>query len=460
MARPRLGHGLDLWMNGELVGHWQVTSTGQHRLHYAASWQASTRCRPISLSLPLLPASQVHQGAVVENYFENLLPDSREIRLRLQQRFAASNSGAMALLAAVGRDCVGALQLLPEGSAPQNVRVIEAEPLDEAGVARQCRLAVQGKPLGQNDGEGFRLSLAGAQEKTALLRHGNRWCVPLGPTPSTHIFKLPLGRVGVEGLDLSLSIENEWLCGRIAAGYGLPVAASRIACFEDQKVLVVERFDRRLARDGSWWLRLPQEDFCQALGMPSGLKYQSDGGPGIAELMTLLRGSLAPQEDRMQLFRSLLLFWLLAAIDGHAKNFSLTLGTGGAFRLTPLYDVLSAYPVIGRGANQLAAKKVTMAMALKGKKPRYAWYWIQPRHWLATAKECGIDVEAATRAMIDMVTATPQVIAAVTGTIPAHFPVSVAEPILGGLEDAAHRLSKAMELTTKTEESLTGTAET
>lgn len=445
MARPRLGHGLDLWMNGKLVGHWQVSSTGQHRLHYAASWLASARCRPISLSLPLLPASQAHQGAVVENYFENLLPDSRAIRLRLQQRFAARNSGAMALLAAVGRDCVGALQLLPEGSPPPNVRVIEAEPLDEAGVARQCRLAVQGQPLGQSEGEALRLSLAGAQEKTALLRHGERWCMPVGPTPSTHIFKLPLGRVGVEGLDLSLSVENEWLCGRIAAGYGLPVAASTIVCFEDQKVLVVERFDRRLHRDGRWWLRLPQEDACQALGLPPGLKYQRDGGPGITDLMSLLRGSQAPQDDRMRLFRTLLLFWLLAAIDGHAKNVSLALGAGGTFRLTPVYDVLSAYPVMGKGANQLPAQKVTMAMALKGRQPRYGWAGIQPRHWLATAKACGIEEEAATREMAQMVTATPQVIAAVSGSIPVGFPPSVAEPILGGLQDAAQRLARAME---------------
>jgi len=444
MPRPRLGHGLDLWMNGELVGHWRVASTGQHRLQYSGSWLTSARSRPISLSLPLLPEGQAHRGAVVENYFENLLPDSREIRQRMQQRFAARTIEAMALLEAVGRDCVGALQLLPEGSEPPNVRVIEARPLNDAGVARQCRLAVQGRVLGQNDGDMFRLSLAGAQEKTALLRHGDKWCVPLGATPSTHIFKLPLGRVGVEGLDLSLSIENEWLCGRIAAGYGLPVAASSIVRFEDQKVLVVERFDRRRARDGRWWLRLLQEDGCQALGLPPGLKYQSDGGPGIVALMTLLGGSQQPREDRLQLFRALLLFWLLAAIDGHAKNVSLSLGAGGAFRLTPLYDILSAYPVMGRGANQLAPQKATMAMALKGSKPRFLWSSLQPRHWLATARECGIDPSAASRVMGEMAEASSSVIAAVSEEIPSDFPAAVSEPILTGLENAALRLLSAM----------------
>jgi serine/threonine-protein kinase HipA len=161
--------------------------------------------------------------------------------------------------------------------------------------------------------------------------------------------------------------------------------------------------------------------------------------------MTLLRGSQAPQDDRMRLFRTLLLFWLLAAIDGHAKNISLALGAGGTFRLTPLYDVLSAYPVMGKGANQLPAQKLTMAMALKGRQPRYGWAGIQPRHWLATAKACGIEEEAATREMAQMVTATPQVIAAVSGSIPVNFPPSVAEPILGGLQDAAQRLVRAME---------------
>jgi serine/threonine-protein kinase HipA len=437
MPRARLGHGLDIWMNGEFVGHWRVTAAGQHRLHYAGSWLVSPRCRPVSLSLPLLPVGQAHSGAVVENFFENLLPDSRDIRLRLQQRFGASNTGAMALLETVGRDCVGALQLLPEGSEPQEVRKIRVQPLDEAGVARQCRFAVEGRVLGQRDGEAFRFSLAGTQEKTALLRHGDQWCIPLGATPSTHIFKLPMGRIGVEGLDLSLSIENEWLCGRIAAAFGLPVATSSIARFEDQKVLVVERFDRRLAGDGRWWLRLPQEDCCQALGFAPGQKYQSDGGPGIVDLMTLLRGSQRPQEDRMQLFRSLLLFWLLAAIDGHAKNVSLSLGIGGSFRLTPLYDVLSAYPVMGSGANQLSPRKVSMAMALQGRKPRYLWSSLQPRHWLATARQCGISSSAAAEGMRKMVESTPRVIASVRQVLPPDFTPAVAEPILSGLEHAA-----------------------
>jgi serine/threonine-protein kinase HipA len=248
----------------------------------------------------------------------------------------------------------------------------------------------------------------------------------------------------VEGLDLSLSIENEWLCGRIAAAYGLPVASSSIATFEDQKVLVVQRFDRRLASDGRWWLRLLQEDGCQALGLPPGLKYQSDGGPGITDLMALLGGSQQPQEDRLQLFRSLLLFWLLAAIDGHAKNFSLVLAAGGAFRLTPLYDILSAYPVMGKGANQLAPQKVRMAMALNGSKPRYLWWGLEPRHWLATAKNSGIDPVVALRVMAEMVAATPSVIAAVSEKIPPGFPDAVREPILTGLDKAALRLSKAM----------------
>src|SRR5690606_17250821 len=130
-------------------------------------------------------------------------------------------------------------------------------------------------------------SIAGAQEKTGLLRHQGRWCVPLGSTPSTHIFKLPLGLVGNMRADMTGSVENEWLCLKLMAAFGIPVAEADMASFDGQPVLLVTRFDRRLADDGSWWMRLPQEDMCQASGLPASRRYESDGGPGIARIMEL-----------------------------------------------------------------------------------------------------------------------------------------------------------------------------
>jgi hypothetical protein len=199
------------------------------------------------------------------------------------------------------------------------------------------------------DDDAFRISLAGAQEKTAFLRNGDAWMVPHGTTPTTHIFKLPMG-IRMDGIDLSTSVENEWLCSEIIREFGIDVARCRMESYGSYRVLVVERFDRRLSSSGTWWLRLPQEDFCQATGTPPGLKYESDGGPGMRRIMDVLLGSTNAEKDRLTFFRTQMLFWVLGAIDGHAKNFSVFLEAGGSYRLAPLYDILSAYPYDGRRA--------------------------------------------------------------------------------------------------------------
>ena len=129
-------------------------------------------------------------------------------------------------------------------------------------------------------------------------------------------------------------MENEWLCGRLLRGYGLQVAASEIASFEGQRCLIVERFDRRRHPTGSYWLRLPTEDFCQATATPPEQKYENQGGPGMVAISELLAQSSAV-EDRRTFYSAQVLFWMLRAIDGHAKNFSLFLNPGGRYQLTP-----------------------------------------------------------------------------------------------------------------------------
>ena len=136
----------------------------------------------------------------------------------------------------------------------------------------------------------FRISIAGAQEKTALLYYQKKWCRPLGMTPTSHIFKLPIGFIQHQNMDLSDSCENEYLCLEIARAFGLPVANTRIENFLDVKVLIVERFDRQWSSDKTWLMRLPQEDLCQALGYSPNLKYEADGGPGIAEIYKISIG--------------------------------------------------------------------------------------------------------------------------------------------------------------------------
>src|SRR5690554_4811527 len=239
-------------MNGEQVAAWERGDRGG-RLTYAQQWLQSPASRPLSLSLPLLPAGESHRGEVVGNWFENLLPDSGDIRARLRDRFGLRSTAAFELLQAIGRDCVGAVQLLPEESRPDDLHRIRFRPLDEIQVGAHLRSVTSVPRPGHlaGDDDAFRISIAGAQEKTGLLQHQGRWCVPLGSTPSTHIFKLPLGLVGNMRADMTDSVENEWLCLKLMAAFGIPVAEADLASFDDQRVLVVTRFDRRFTDDGS-----------------------------------------------------------------------------------------------------------------------------------------------------------------------------------------------------------------
>jgi serine/threonine-protein kinase HipA len=296
--------------------------------------------------------------------------------------------------------------------------------------------------LGQHEPiDDLRLSIAGAQEKTALLRHGRRWLLPEGSTPTTHIFKLPLGLVGNMRADMRTSVENEWLCSRIVAAYGLPVARCEMERFDDQKVLVVERFDRRLSSDKSWILRLPQEDMCQATGTPALLKYESDGGPGIERIMEVLAGSTHAAQDRRRFFQTQMIFWVLAATDGHAKNFSIAHLPGNQYESTPLYDVLSAHPVIGRGRNQFAAHRVRLAMAVRGKNVHYLIGEIQRRHWIAQGRRVGLAAAEVETAIDEIGARTPQVIDEVAALLPGDFPMDLAEAIFDGMRRLVRKLA-------------------
>lgn len=209
MGRKRHRQQLNIWMNGLLVGEWALTRSGE-TFTYHDSWLHHPQARPLSLSLPFLPGNAAYRGAVVNAYFDNLLPDSDSIRRRLTQRYRLSDSAAFTLLAALGRDCVGALQLLPPDETPQDLHSIHGEALTEADIASLLQQTVHAGAPGQQEYRAdLRLSIAGAQEKTALLYHAGRWQRPLGSTPTTHILKLPMGLVGGMQADMRSSVENE-----------------------------------------------------------------------------------------------------------------------------------------------------------------------------------------------------------------------------------------------------------
>ena len=419
---------LFIYMNGRAVGEYIRHSGAAHELEYSDSWLGLKGAIPLSLSLPL--TDKRHKGDAVYNYFDNLLPDSMDIRNRIQARFGASTNQAFELLSCIGRDCVGAIQLT-SGPAQVDVKKIEGVPLDEKEIAEDLR-NYKALPLGMSKDRDFRISIAGAQEKTALLMRHGQWHRPVGVTPTTHILKLPIGSIEHAGIDLSDSTENEWLCLEILKGFGLPVAAAGIVQFEDVKTLVVERFDRKFAEDDSWIIRLPTEDMCQANGIAPALKYENEGGPGIAKIMALLRSSAHAEEDRFRFMQSVFLFWLLGAIDGHAKNFSIFLRAGGRFELTPIYDVMSAYPLARK--RQIEYRDMKMAMALHSKNVHYAWHEIMPRHWFSQSEKVHFPKSQMQQIMEEAADRLDSVIDTVGANMPADFPAAIADAIFADMK--------------------------
>lgn len=441
-------------MNGEFVGEWTTSRHGTPLFHYAAAWAQSPRARPLSLSLPIT-ADLAVRGDVVDYYFDNLLPDNPDIRRRIRARFGTRSTQAFDLLEAIGRDCVGAVQLLPLDQKPVGWNRVAATPLTEAELEQLLRSVAAAPPLGRHDlrhddhDDDFRISIAGAQEKTALLSMGGAWYRPRGATPTTHILKLPLGIVGNFRGHFTHSVENEWLCTELMREFGLPIAESAILKSGTQTVLAVKRFDRRWIgvddtvvlqpgfgpRDGMWIARLPQEDFCQATGRPATQKYEADGGPSIDDILEILAGSESPDADREHFVLAQLAFWLLAATDGHAKNFSLHQRVGGTFGMTPLYDVLSAWPVIGPGANQLPIQDAKLAMSIRGRRRHYRLKEIQARHWHGLASRVG--VPELWRRMQAMVATADSKVQIVRGRLPGGFPKRVMQAIAEGVRQQA-----------------------
>lgn len=427
MVRHRTLAPLNVYMNGRLVGVLDRKGSGAIDFQYDRSWLNGPDTMAISLSLPLREDRYI--GAPVIAVLDNLLPDNDVIRRRLSEVVHAGGIDVFSLLSAVGRDCVGALQFLPDGVEPGIPGVVEGKMLDDSQIA-SILANLTGDPLGLSRDEDFRISLAGAQEKTALLFWNGHWHKPLGSTATTHILKPPIGRLP-NGIDLSDSVENEWICLKLAKELGLPSAEVEMATFEGKKVLVVQRFDRIWTK-AHRLLRRPQEDSCQALGVSPAFKYEVDGGPGIVHLLQLLKASNNPEGDQRIFFKSLVFFWLIGATDGHAKNFSIHLTVGGGFRLAPLYDVLSAQPNVNGG--QVQKNKLKLAMSV-GKNRHTVISTIFPRHFIQTAECAGIDGSLVEDGFRSLLSKASEAVRNVSAGLPTDFPGFIADSILGGFEE-------------------------
>jgi len=428
MPRKAINAPLRILLNNRLVGRLLKQPGGAISFRYDESWLSWSNTFPISMSLPL--REDGFRGDRVVAVFENLLPDSEELRRRVAEKVGAKGVDAYSLLFQIGRDCAGALQFLPDDDHTlYDTSGIKGEPIDDEGIEQLLKTLARA-PLGLSEDKEFRISLAGAQEKTALLYHKGKWRKPHGTTPTTHILKTQIGTLQ-NGIDLSNSVENEYYCLKLMSAFGLPTAAAEIRVFGKTTALVIERFDRKWTDEGRL-LRLPQEDFCQALSVPPGLKYQSLGGPGIIEGLNLLKGSDTPTEDQKSFLKAQVLFWLIGATDGHAKNFSIYLGRGGRFRLTPVYDVLTAQPSLV--TRQIERKQMKLAMFV-GDSRHYRLDEIKGRHFVQTTERAGLPGSLAKDVLEEVAKAADAAITSVETQLPRGFPEYIHSAVKAGLAD-------------------------
>jgi serine/threonine-protein kinase HipA len=436
-GRPSRQRALDAWMNGQRVGRWSVTAQGTHAFGYDAAWPGSPHARALSLSLPLGAAKPL-RGERVQAYFDHLLPAAAVPRQRLQTWFGAATSDTFDLLAAAGRDCAGAVQLLPPDVDPGDPMQVSGEPLSQRDAVRLLdACAAPSGTLVSGDVKLPRVALAGSRAKTALLRHGGHWCRPLGATPSTHILKLPLGALPGGAPAHSTSLENEWLCGRLLGTFGFDVAASRIEMVGPHKVLVIDRIDRRWL-DDRWWARLPLENFCQASGASPQRCADAVGGTAIGRMLDLLRGSEQAATDRERLLAALAVMWMLAVPEVGAQRFAIRLHSGSRFALAPLSGVMSAWPLLGRAPSTASLKRLPWTLSPTSEP--LAHHQVTRQHWLQAARRHAVGAGFDT-VLAGLASWAAQAIDSVAGLLPAGFPLSVSESVFEGLRRGARALS-------------------
>lgn len=361
-------------LSDRAIGRVNQDDRGKLSFSYHPEWRDTPGAYPLSLSMPLAALDHPHDK--IEAFIWGLLPDNEYVLDRWAKKFQVSSRSPFALIANVGEDCAGAVQFVrPDRlEAVLGAQAPDIAWLTEADVADRLRQLRSDNSAWRRPGDSGQFSLAGAQPKTALLFRDGRWGVPSGRIPTTHILKPP-------SAEFDGHAENEHLCLALARAVGLPAATSTVTRFEDEIAFVVERYDRLITPEGIQ--RIHQEDMCQAAGVPPMRKYENDGGPGVIQILDILRGSSsAPEEDSRTFLDAIAFNWLIGGTDAHAKNYSLLIAGGGRVRLAPLYDVASILPY------EFDAMRIRLAMKVGDK---YRIRDISARSWEKLSEALNLD---------------------------------------------------------------------
>jgi serine/threonine-protein kinase HipA len=367
------------------VGRVRRDGRGSFSLVYSADWVNRPGAYPMSVTMPL--SKREHGHRVVEPFLLNLLPDDPEIRRLWATKRGAAADDLLGLLGRVAQDCAGAVHFrLPDRQeAPDGV-----EWLEPGAIRERLRGLWNDASAGRWVSDAGQFSLAGVQPKTALYREGERWGIPAGRIPTTHILK-------VGTIDSAAYPQNEHFCLSLAAALGLPVARSEVVEFVDEVAIAVERFDR--IRTDTGIVRIHQEDLCQALAIFPSEKYENEGGPGPRKIVDAIRMyCLDPEHDVGNFVAALAYNWVVGGTDAHAKNYSLRIIAGSQVSHAPLYDVSSALPYT------TAESKIELSMAIGG---QYKLAEIGALQWRKLLRDLGLVEDVVRSAMIEMADRIP-----------------------------------------------------
>lgn len=415
-------------LRGEVVGDWSRNRLGQYTFAYREAYRNTGRT-PLSPALPISDTRFGHQA--VAAYVEGLLPESAAARTAWATELQTTDT-AFDLLAAMGRDCVGAVQfaavdLLDElGHRKTDYRPTTATKIG----ARLAALRSAGASWTLPDEH---WSLPGAQEKFTLARLGDRWYEGHRAAASTHIVKPGVARLMHQAV-------LEYATMQVAAQLGLTVAATELADFGGETAIVVTRFDRYQDTTATVQ-RLHQVDFCQAMGRMPANKYEERNGPRTADLAAMVRRESArPEQDVLRFSDAVLFNYVVGAPDAHAKNFALLYSPRGEARMAPLYDLSSALAYEPRsGGYDLSA----VAMSIGG---RRKFGQVLKKNFERHADELNLDRAERLARVADMAAAAPDAFRSVLDSIGTPGARQVADRLLPRLRrhtlDITHRVAK------------------